>query len=104
MKVIWKEPATRRLIGIYRFVAENSPSAALRIYDEIIDRADQLADHPEMASRELSLEGEPEDFRSLVVDGTYKVIYYIESEAVNIIDVWDCRQSPSRLRRGLLKK
>lgn len=104
MKVIWKEPATRRLLEIYHFVANGSPSAARRIFDEILDRTDQLANLPEMASIEPSLDDQPESFRSLVIEGTYKVIYYLEDDAVNVIDVWDCRQSPSKLKRGILKK
>lgn len=47
-----------------------------------------------MAAVELLLEDEPIIYRSLVVTGTYKVIYYIGSNTVYIYDIWDCRQVP----------
>ena len=47
-----------------------------------------------MAAVELLLENEPIIYRSLVVIGTYKVIYYIGSNTVYIYDIWDCHQAP----------
>ena len=104
MIVIWKESAVRRLNLIYQYIASKNPAAAVRLYNNFLDATERLRDFPRLASLEPILDSEPEAFRSLVVAHHYKVIYYFDNETVYIIDLWDCRQSPSRLRKLLNKE
>ena len=56
-----------------------------------------------MAEAEQLLQERPETFRSLVVRQTYKVVYYIEDTVIYIADVWDCRQSPEKMKKNIHK-
>ncbi|MDL2247121.1 type II toxin-antitoxin system RelE/ParE family toxin [Bacteroides sp. OttesenSCG-928-J23] len=106
MRVIWLSTAEEQLDSIYEFVACNNPSAAVDIYNTIIEETDRLSTFPGIASLELSLEEETESYRSLVVNRTYKVIYRInlKAEEVVVVSVWDCRQEPEKLRRRVRGK
>ena len=106
MKVIWKEPARRRLDDLYEFIAGGNPRAAAKIYNDIVDETALLSEFPQMAAVEPLLGRMDKIFRSLVVARAYKVVYYIDEAAneIAVIEVWDCRQDPSKLRKNVLKK
>jgi len=101
MKVIWEEPASRRLDEVYDFIAMENPPAAAKIFNDIVGETARLADFPEMAAVEPLLVDIPETFRSLVIRRNYKIVYYVDDAAkeVIIVDVWDCRQRLSRLKK-----
>ena len=95
MKILWLELAEEDVESIYQFYAKDkSIKAANRIYNDILDATDSLADFPQMASIEPELSDDGEEFRSLVVRKHFKIIYFIESDSIYIAAVWDCRQNP----------
>lgn len=95
MRILWLELAEEDLDSIYQFYAKDkSIKAAYKIYNEILDAAESLADFPQMASLELDLSEEGEEYRSLIVRKHFKLIYFVEDESIFIAAVWDCRQSP----------
>lgn len=49
-----------------------------------------------MASVEELLKHRKECFRSLV-EGNYKIIYYVVNDTIYVATLWDCRQNPIRL-------
>jgi len=103
MKVVWMKNAKRQLDEIYDFLAEQSPTAAARFYSRLIEEVEKLADFPGMAPLETLLDNRPEGFRSLVVERTHKVIYFIDNKTVNVVAIWDCRQNPLTLRERVGK-
>ena len=46
MRVIVTEPASHDLVDIGRHVAQDNPSAALNLIEQILDGCDSLADNP----------------------------------------------------------
>lgn len=95
MRILWLELAEEDLDSIYQFYAKDkSTKAAYKIYNEILDAAESLADFPQMASIELDLSEVGEEYRSLIVRKYFKLIYFIEEESIFIAAVWDCRQNP----------
>ena len=104
MNVIWLRIAAEHLEEIYEFLLKNNARAAADLYNDILDETEKLSGFPQIASLEQYLAEEPEMFRSLVIRRQYKVVYFIEDEVIKIADVWDCRQNPAKMRRGLLKK
>jgi len=103
MEIIWLPLAEKALEAIYSFYEEKSIQVAHKIITDILQATDQLSMHPEMAAVEQLLQERPETFRSLVVRQTYKVVYYIEDTVIYIADVWDCRQFPEKLKKGIRK-
>ena len=101
MKLIWTAFAAEQLESIYRFVKKKSESAAVAVYNNILDEADGLLHFPEMAQVEPLLSDLTETYRSLVVCNTYKAVYYIEDGTIFIVAVFDCRQSPEKLKKDI---
>ena len=104
IRVEWLEPARRQLQEIfdyYSLVADGK--VAKKISGNIIEKARILIRNPRGGRREDLLEDQPEEFRRLV-DGNYKIVYYIENDAVYISNVFDCRRDPEVLRTNVNKK
>ncbi len=104
MKIVYSPQAVEALKSIYAYWQQESPKAAPILHNDILDGIDRLSSFPEMASVEPLLENEPETFRSLVIKHRYKAVYVIENDAVNIVDIWDCRQDPEMLKKKAKKK
>ena len=88
-EVIWTEPALYELNQVYEYYRANySESAAVKIFNRLVDAADSLLPFPNIASIEDLLKHRKEGFRSLV-EGNYKIIYYVEDDTVYIATLWD---------------
>jgi len=89
------------LEAIFSFYEEKSVQAARKIITDILQATDLLSIHPEVAEVEQLLQERQETFRSHVVRQSYKVVYYIEDSVIYIADVWDCRRSPEKIKKGI---
>ena len=97
--VIWLEPAKCDLDRLYNYYLDKSVSAAVRIHNGIIDESERLANHPEIAPIDPSIQKKSKTYRALVVSkGRFKLIYFVENKSVIIARVWGCRQNPKKLR------
>jgi len=102
MVVEWQPRAIRDLKSIFDYRKEVAGvKNAREICEEIVRAGDSLGAFPEMAAAEPSLSGYPGLFRALVVTETYKVIYHVDKakNRIAIVTIWDCRQSPFRLKK-----
>jgi len=95
MKLLWLELAEEDLDSIYHFYSsDKSIKAATKLYNDILNAAEKLIDFPHIASIELDLSDEGEEYRSLVVRKHFKIIYFVEVDVVYIAAIRDCRQNP----------
>ena len=101
MKLIFAPEAREDMENIYCYFAERNETYAVELYNQFIEEAERLLRFPQMAQRELLLDEYPEEYRSLVVRRNYKLVYFVENEAVNIVAVFDCRQKPEKLKRDV---
>ena len=99
MEINWQPEARSAVKNIYYFYEEKSEIAANEIVEDINASAEYLATFPRMAPVEPSLSGRSETFRALLVKKLFKIIYYIDEVAdeIVIVTVWDCRQNPKTL-------
>lgn len=96
-EVIWTEPALQELNDIYVYYSEHkSEIVAVKLFNTIVNAADRLGLFPEMGTTEELLKNRRKCYRSLI-EGNYKVVYYVEDNNVYIALIWDCRQNPWRL-------
>lgn len=96
----WLPQAIALLDNIYRFYYEKSPNAAIRLNNRILDSAETLRIFPQAGPMEPLLKNYRRDyeFRSLVVEKHYKLVYTITDKRIEIHAVWDCRQEGWRLQ------
>ncbi|MBW4511106.1 MAG: type II toxin-antitoxin system RelE/ParE family toxin [Scytonematopsis contorta HA4267-MV1] len=84
MRVYWTETAVENLSGIYNYIAQTSTQYASRIVDRITRRSEQIAKFP--FSGRVVPEFETEQIREVIED-SYRIIYYIKPEQIDIIAV-----------------
>ncbi len=84
MKVFWTDTAVKHLSGIYAYIAQNSPQYGRRMVDRLTRRSEQIAAFP--ASGRMVPEFEREEVRE-VIEGSYRIIYYIKPEQIDVLAV-----------------
>ena len=98
MRVFWTAFAENQLDDIYTYIQQYSSQSAADIYNKIVDESALLARSPRMGVIEPLLSSYPEGYRSLIVRKHYKVVYYVENNAIiYVVAVFDCRQNPAKL-------
>jgi plasmid stabilization system protein ParE len=98
LPVRWSPKAEQRLNGIYDYIAQDSVSAARYVKKSLIQLGGTLGHFPEKYSKEEYLAKVPGNFRS-VSKWRYKLIYEVTEEYVNIINVFNTDQHPSKIKR-----
>jgi plasmid stabilization system protein ParE len=103
MVVEWSNRAKKDMAQIWEYYRSKNESAAIRILKRIRSSALILAFSPRIAPRERQLEEFPQEFRSMVVKGIHKIVYYIDGDKVNVVTIWDCRRNPEILRKIVME-
>jgi len=103
MKLIWTAFAAGQLENIYRFLINKNKTAAVAVYNDILDDTEALLHFAGMAPIGPLLSEFSELYRSLVIRKTYKVVYYIADDIIFIVAVFDCRQNPGKLKKDIRK-
>ncbi len=104
MVVKWSNRSLKHIVDIYKLYLEKSEKAAEKIFNTIFEEGDKLGDFPEMAQREQLLTKKKIVYRSLVVQKHFKIVYSVYENYIHIVDVWDCRQNPKKLKNRIKGK
>lgn len=89
MTVIWTETALEHLDEIYRYIARDSTLYAKRMVDRLTKRSMQIVNFP-FSGREVP-EYRLKQIRQ-VIEGSYRIIYYIKSDGIDVLAVLHCAQ------------
>ena len=94
MRIIikWLPQAITLLDNIYRFYSEKARPQLSVYTTDYWNSAEPLRIFPQAGPIEPLLKGYDCEFRSLVVEKHYKLIYTVTDELIEIHAVWDCRQ------------
>lgn len=84
MKVHWTNTALEHLNAIHAYIAKNSERYAARVVDRLTRRSQQIAEFP--LSGRVVPEFEHGQIRE-VLEGPYRIIYYIKPEQVDVLAV-----------------
>lgn len=87
--VHWSTGAAGQLAAIARYVGASSPLYAERLVDRLLGRVDQLASFPELGR--IVPESGSDGIRELV-EGSYRIIYLLQSSRVDVLAVVHVRQ------------
>ena len=97
----WSDNADKRLKEIFDYHKEVANlKTARKIIKQIYNRVTILANNPRAGQREELLKTRPQEFRYLV-EGNYKIIYWLEPEKIIISTVFDCRQNPEKMLKDI---
>lgn len=99
LKVFWTETALNQLRDIFDYYKVKADHQVARnIVRKIVNRTIQLERNPRSGQKEPLLETRKFEYRYLV-EGNYKIIYWIEDNYVKIATVFDSRQNPEKLAK-----
>jgi addiction module RelE/StbE family toxin len=95
IKILWDNEAKSDLKLIFEFIKLQSLSGAKKVVSEIVKQSKSIHFMEQYQSDDFL--GEP--FRRMFV-GNYKIVYKIHSETeIRILQIFDTRQNPIKLRK-----
>ena len=98
LKVFWTNTARFQLEDIFNYYKfKASIRVARKLVKQIIERTIQLEKNPESGPKEPLLTDRKFEYRYLV-EGNYKIIYWIEDNYIKVATVFDCRQNPEKIK------
>jgi toxin ParE1/3/4 len=84
MRVHWANTAEGHLDAIYDYISQDSPEYARRVVDRLIRRSEQISQFPSSGRRVP--EYDVNQIRE-VIEGPYRIIYYIKSDRIDVLAV-----------------
>ena len=97
-EVVYTQQAVDSLEEALAFISTRvSAEKLLSIRNQILDKADELADNPWKGQREEYLTHLGKEHRR-IVEGNYKIIYRVEDQQIYITDIFDSRQDPEKMK------
>ena len=105
LEVYWTEFSEKQLEKIFDYYQDKvSYSFARKLTNGIYNEALKLEKQPEIGQIEELLQNRKQDFRYLVFMN-YKIIYWINNSEgrIEINDVFDTRQNPSKIKNKRMK-
>lgn len=101
MKTItWSTRAQEDLQQLYDFYISINENAAVRLYNEVIRETEILSSFPYLGPQEPLFKERKFCYRSLTTRrGLHKIIYFVDKDHVHIARIWDCRQSPAKIKK-----
>jgi len=101
MKIIWTDFAIQNIKAIFDYHVENATKkVAHKIKNEIFKATKQLIKHPDSGQVEPNLYFFQQNHRYLVC-GNYKIVYKVFEHQIIINDVFDTRQNPDKIAKGI---
>lgn len=97
LRVLWTDTARFQLEDIYDYYkTKASLKVAKKIVTQILDKTITLEKHPTAGQIEELLKERLNSYRYLI-EGNYKIIYWIDDNYIKIASVLDCRQNPKKM-------
>ena len=97
MRIIWQTPAKigRRQVTAYiyrRFGIER----VKQFRRDVDQTAQMIMRHPNIGSIDPLFENRPNTYRSVIINGLSKMVYFIEGETLHIVAFWDTQREPKK--------
>jgi plasmid stabilization system protein ParE len=99
MIVLWTDSAIEDLQNIFNYYQNNSSrNVVIKIGNSIIEATLNLSKNPKIGRKEDLLPNKKEELR-FIIDGNYKILYFIENNFIFVLTIFDCRQNPKKLEK-----
>ena len=96
--VVWSDNAIEELRSIYDYLYFNvSKKVADKISNAIVDKTLLLEQTPRVGQKEEMLAHLNKEIRYLI-EGNYKIVYWIDDDIISIATVFDCRMDPKKFK------
>lgn len=98
MNVVITDFAKKRIRRIYRYYKDKGlTKVGQKLRLNIVAKAKLLKKQPYMGTIEENTKNLNKEYR-FIVTGNYKIIYTVESPNIYIVEVFDTRQDPNKMK------
>ena len=95
MKVIWHPRAEMAKLQVADYIREQFGFKRKKTFmKEVRQVAQKLRQSPYIGQIDPLFKGRAKTYRSVIVNGLNKMVYYIEDDTVHIVAFWDTRMEP----------
>lgn len=99
LKIRWNNDASDKFIELAQwFEVHLGSKAANKFIDGVMHSIELLTTNPLLGFVEPELIGRSKQYRAIIEHKRFKIIYFIESDAIHIADIWNCMQDNSNSR------
>lgn len=100
MNIEWTSHASVQANEVLKYAEEHfGKKAAKRIATKIGTNNIRLTDNPLLGPPEPELSHRTKEYRYLIVDENYKMLYYIECDTIYIVALWHRSLNPKRMSK-----
>ncbi len=95
LKIQWKGVAKKGFKQIAKYIEHNfGTKTKLEFLVEVDSYANLLCQNPEMGKIDPLFDDRARTYRSVIINGKSKMVYYVEDNVIQIAGFWDCRRDP----------
>ena len=95
MKVIWQKPAQAGRRNVSAYIRREFGSKREKKFRELVGQTvEMLMRSPAIGHLDPLLSGRVKPYRSVIINGLSKVVYYVENDTIYIAAFWDTRMEP----------
>lgn len=97
MKVVWDPKARKGRNQIAKYIHRQFGAKPKdKFLVEVRETTKMLKIHPNLGSIDPLFNDRPKTYRSVIINGLSKMVYFIDDEIIYIAAFWDCRQEPNK--------
>jgi len=98
MRLVYTSTARKRLRNILEYIrSEHSEKRASTFQKRVLDRSEELLDHPLKGHPIPTLATPERAYRGLSF-GRHLTIYHVDNDHIHVTDFFDTKQHPARMR------
>lgn len=95
MIVNWDPKATNGRENIADYIREKFGIIRERKFKQNIEQTvETICEYPNIGTIDPLFSDRTEEYRSVIIDGLSKMVYFIKEDTIYIAAFWDCRQEP----------
>ena len=98
MRIHWEDKAEWNLHQIEDYIFERfGPDSMEQFIDDVEQTVRMLMRYPNSGKIDPLFADRSITYRSVVISGLSKLVYYVEDDVIHIAAFWDCRREPATL-------
>ena len=100
MRIEISPKARQHLLAITDYYAEwGGIRSVERLLSKIVEKQQKIQKYPQAFHPEPLLTDRKVEYRSVIINDYYKMVYRIDNDVITISAFWDMRMNPSKLKR-----
>lgn len=97
MKVVWDSKARKGRNQVAKYIHRQFGAKRKdEFLVEVRETTKMLKIHPNLGSIDPLFDARPKTYRSIIINGLSKMVYFIDDDLIYIAAFWDCRQEPNK--------